>query len=290
MTLWPGSQPRLVFQRGGSRPGRADERIQRLGEAHRVAGQAARISRRRSRRAGPARDRGAPTTIAGTSAFPERVTRPTPLSVAPSPTEPPLPSSAPAQRPGRAPDRHRRAQRGRLGYFPFQWTRFRVGQIRRSVPSELGTQELGNSGTRGSAGRQDPAVVGVGEGQVELAEDVGHVLLDRALGDDQGGGDGGVGRPSAISVSTSRSRGVRKESGRSRRVAPSSWVTTSGPGPCPPPPPGQRFDEVARRRPPGPSAGTRRRRHRRRQQVGGVTGLDVLGEEQNPEPGGRGGS
>src|SRR5215211_9396553 len=39
---------------------------------------------------------------------------------------------------------------------------------------------------------QDPAVVGGGGGEAELAEEAGDVLLDRALGDDQALGDGGI--------------------------------------------------------------------------------------------------
>ncbi len=42
-------------------------------------------------------------------------------------------------------------------------------------------------------------------------------------------------RPSAISSSTSRSRGVMSTSGSSRRARPSSWATTSGSSADPPP-------------------------------------------------------
>src|SRR5512132_3278685 len=51
--------------------------------------------------------------------------------------------------------------------------------------------ELGSSTQVGEDG-QDPAVVGGGGGEAELAEDAGDVLLDRALGDDQALGDGGA--------------------------------------------------------------------------------------------------
>jgi uncharacterized repeat protein (TIGR01451 family) len=43
-----------------------------------------------------------------------------------------------------------------------------------------------SSGVEEAEHGQDPAVVGLGDGQVELGEDVGHVLLDRSLGDDRG--------------------------------------------------------------------------------------------------------
>src|SRR5512132_1260898 len=48
------------------------------------------------------------------------------------------------------------------------------------------------SGAQVGEDGQDPAVVGGGGGEAELAEDAGDVLLDRALGDDQALGDGGV--------------------------------------------------------------------------------------------------
>jgi hypothetical protein len=48
------------------------------------------------------------------------------------------------------------------------------------------------------------------------------VLLDRALGDDERVGDRWFERPSAMSPSTSRSRGLSSSSGSSRRRRPSS--------------------------------------------------------------------
>src|SRR6201999_2134575 len=71
-------------------------------------------------------------------------------------------------------------------------------------------------------------------------------------------------RPSAISVSTSRSRGVSVASPPVRRLAPNSWGTTSG----------------ARAGAPGGAAAGGRA-----EQVGRVAGLDVLGEHQHPRPG-----
>ena len=59
-------------------------------------------------------------------------------------------------------------------------------------------------------------------------------------------------RPSAISSSTSRSRGVRSSSGSSRRARPSSWATTSGSSADPPSATRCTARRSARRRPRGP--------------------------------------
>ena len=66
--------------------------------------------------------------------------------------------------------------------------------------------------------REHAAVVVVGLGQAELREDAADVLLDRALGDPEPRAMPAFERPSAISASTSRSRGVSTSSGSSTRA------------------------------------------------------------------------
>ena len=80
---------------------------------------------------------------------------------------------------------------------------------------------------------QHPAVVVVGGGQIELAEDAGDVLGDGTVTEKQPLADGGVAdRPSAISESTSRSRGVSRSTARLRL---NSLAITSGSIAVPPP-------------------------------------------------------
>src|SRR5258708_24903307 len=55
---------------------------------------------------------------------------------------------------------------------------------------------------------QNPAVVAIRGRQTEFREDVRHVLLHDSGGDDKSRCDPALDRPSAISESTSRSRGV----------------------------------------------------------------------------------
>src|SRR4051812_21489930 len=93
------------------------------------------------------------------------------------------------------------------------------------------------SGAQVGQARQHPPVVLLGRRQVQLGEDARDVLLDRALGHDELRGDRVVERPSAISPSTSRSRGLSSDSGSSRRRRPSSRETTSGSSALPPSPP-----------------------------------------------------
>ena len=92
-------------------------------------------------------------------------------------------------------------------------------------------------------------------------------------------------RPSAIKASTSRSRPLSPARVSVRREAPISWVTTSGSRAVPPDATRTRastksadvcdpvLEQVAD---PGRAAG---------QQLGGVAGLDVLGEDQDPHAG-----
>ena len=88
--------------------------------------------------------------------------------------------------------------------------------------------------TRGSATPPAPPVVLFGYREVQLGEDVGHVLLDCALADDEGVGDGAVGAALGHEGEHLRSRGVRTDRESDRRVAPMSWVTTSGSKAVPP--------------------------------------------------------
>src|SRR5215211_4185483 len=63
---------------------------------------------------------------------------------------------------------------------------------RRRSPQPKGFSIRAASGPQEREDGQDPAVVGGGGGEAELAEEAGDVLLDRALGDDQALGDGGI--------------------------------------------------------------------------------------------------
>ena len=91
------------------------------------------------------------------------------------------------------------------------------------------------SGLQVAQDGQHPAVIGVRRRQAELAEDVPDVLLHRPLGDHQ---DRRRSRrwtgPRPSAPSTSRSRAVSAPSPSVRRLAPSSWVTTSGSSAVPP--------------------------------------------------------
>jgi len=64
--------------------------------------------------------------------------------------------------------------------------------------------------------------------QTELVEDPGDVPLDGRNGDDEPLGDPAVRTPSAMSASTSRSRGVSEVSGLSIRLRPTNRAMTSG--------------------------------------------------------------
>ena len=79
------------------------------------------------------------------------------------------------------------------------------------------------------------AVVVIGGGQAELAEDAVDVLADGLVGDEQPSTDAALERPSAMSPSTSRSRGVSSARGSSRWRRLRSWATTSGSMTVPPP-------------------------------------------------------
>lgn len=77
----------------------------------------------------------------------------------------------------------------------------------------------------------EAAPVGVeGGGDSELAEDVVDVLFDRAGGYPEGLCDSGVDCPSAMSRTTSRSRGVSASRGSARRPRPRSSTTSFGQG------------------------------------------------------------
>ena len=91
-----------------------------------------------------------------------------------------------------------------------------------------------DSGPEEPEDRQDPAVVAFRGWQAELAEDAGHVLLDRPAGDDEAAAMPALERPSAIRDSTSRSRGVNAASPWAWRPARRSWPTTSGSRAVPP--------------------------------------------------------
>ena len=77
-------------------------------------------------------------------------------------------------------------------------------------------------------------MVGGGDRQVQLGEDVGDVLLHRALETTRLAAMAEFVRPSAMSSSTWRSRALSPDRASVRRDAPISWVTTSGSRAVPP--------------------------------------------------------
>ena len=112
---------------------------------------------------------------------------------------------------------------------PTRWPR-RGGRARRCCSAaDPASQALSQASTA-----QHPAVVVVGDRQVELGEDAVGVLGDGLLGDERArAAIAALERPSAISASTSRSRGVSRSSGSSRWRAMIA-ATTSGSSTVPP--------------------------------------------------------
>ena len=102
------------------------------------------------------------------------------------------------------------------------------------VRAQVGVTLLRRAEEAAAPPQDDTAVAraGVVGQQPELREDPLGVLLDAAQGDQSASAIAALDRPSAISASTSRSRGVRPSSGSRRR--PISWRTTSGSSTVPP--------------------------------------------------------